>query len=80
MILIRRLNGEEFILNAELIESVESCPDTLVTLTNGKKLMVLNDHEEIVNKIIDYRQRVYAAAPVRAGKESNPQFQAQING
>lgn len=80
MILIRRLNGEEFILNAELIESVECCPDTLVTLTNGKKLMVLNDHEEIVNKIIDYRQRVYATAPVRAGKESSSQVQAQING
>ncbi len=80
MILIRRLNGEEFILNAELIESVESCPDTLVTLTNGKKLMVLNDHDEIMNKVIDYRRRVYTAAPVRAGAESNSQVQTQING
>ncbi len=80
MILIRRLNGEEFILNAELIESVESCPDTLVTLTNGKKLMVLNDHNEIISKIIDYRRRVYTVAPVRAGKESSSQVQPQING
>lgn len=80
MILIRRLNGEEFILNAELIESVENCPDTLVTLTNGKKLMVLNDHDEIMNKVIDYRRRVYTAAPVRANAESSLQVQAQISG
>ena len=80
MILIQRLNGEEFILNAELIESVESCPDTLVTLTNGKKLMVLSDHNEIINKVIDYRRRVYTAAPVRANAELNSQVQGQING
>jgi flagellar protein FlbD len=65
MILIRRLNGEELVLNAELIESVEKCPDTLVTLTTGKKILVLNDKEDIMDKVIDYRRRVYFAAPVR---------------
>ena len=76
MILIRRLNGEEVSLNAELIESVESCPDTLVTLTNGKKMMVLDDHDEIIRKVIAYRQRVYTSAPARTSLEPNSPVQA----
>ena len=66
MILVRRLNGEEIILNAELIETVEQCPDTLISLTTGKKFLVLDHWEEIVNKVVEYRQRVYSSAPVRA--------------
>ena len=41
MIALKRLNGKSFVLNADLIESIESTPDTVVKLTNGKTLVVL---------------------------------------
>lgn len=56
MIALRRINGHEFILNADLIESLESTPDTVITLTSGKKLIVQNSLEEIVRKAIKYKQ------------------------
>jgi len=56
MIALKRLNGEEFVLNADLIECLESTPDTLVILTNGKKLLVSNTIEDIVRKTVKYRQ------------------------
>ena len=43
MIRLQRLNKEQFVLNADLIETLEATPDTVVTLTTGKKLMVKND-------------------------------------
>lgn len=56
MIALRRINGQEFILNADLIESLESTPDTVITLTNGKKIIAQNSLEEIVRKTIKYKQ------------------------
>ncbi len=56
MIALQRINGQEFILNVDLIETIESTPDTVLTLINGKKLMVQNSLEEIVRKTIKYKQ------------------------
>jgi flagellar protein FlbD len=56
MIVLHRLNKEEFILNADYIETLEATPDTVVTLTNGKKLMVKNSVEDIVKQVINYKQ------------------------
>ncbi len=56
MIALRRLNNQEFILNADLIETIESTPDTMVTLTTGRKIMVQNGIEELVRKTVKYRQ------------------------
>jgi len=55
MIRLQRLNKEEFILNADFIETLEATPDTVITLSNGKKLMVKNSVENIVNQVIAYR-------------------------
>jgi len=51
MIKLERLNGDEFHLNALLIEQIQSHPDTTITLTNGKKIVVRTKEEEVVNKI-----------------------------
>ncbi|AEE91375.1 Flagellar protein FlbD [Tepidanaerobacter acetatoxydans Re1] len=59
MIELTRLNGTKFVLNAELIESVESTPDTVVTLTTDKKLVVLEKKDEIINKVIQYKKRIF---------------------
>jgi flagellar protein FlbD len=56
MITLSRLNKEQFVLNADLIETVESTPDTVVTLTTGKKLMVKNSLEDVVDQVVKYRQ------------------------
>ena len=56
MIRLTRLNREEFILNAELIRYVECCPDTLITLTNGDTLMVLEPMDEVVRRAVSYHQ------------------------
>jgi flagellar protein FlbD len=56
MIVLHRLNKEEFVLNADYIETLEATPDTVITLTNGKKLMVKNTVEDIVKQVIVYKQ------------------------
>ena len=56
MIALRRINGREFILNADFIEMIESTPDTMITLTSGKKIIVLNQVDDIVRKTIKYKQ------------------------
>ncbi len=57
MINLTKINGEEFVLNIDLIESVSKTPDTTITLTSGKKLMVLETVEQVVAKIIEYRRK-----------------------
>jgi len=56
MIALRRLNNDEFVLNSDLIETMESTPDTVLTLTTGKKMIVRNSLEDIVRKTIKYKQ------------------------
>lgn len=56
MIALRRLNNQKFVLNADYIESLESTPDTIITLTSGKKIMVQNSLEEVVRKVVKYKQ------------------------
>lgn len=59
MIRINRLNNTEFILNCELIEFIEETPDTVITLTTGKKFVVKETAEEIIKKIIEYKNKIY---------------------
>ena len=62
MILLRRLNGSELGVNADLIERVESTPDTVLTLVDGTKYVVTEPAEEVVARIIDFRARILATA------------------
>ncbi len=68
MIKLTRLNGLEFTVNAELIEFVESTPDTVLTLTTGKKFVIKETVDEVVEKIVVYRRAIgtkiiYLTAP-----------------
>jgi flagellar protein FlbD len=58
MIALRRLNNQPIMVNADLIESLESTPDTVVTLTSGNKLIVRDSPEEIAAKIVEYQRKV----------------------
>jgi flagellar protein FlbD len=59
MIRLFRLNGVMVILNADLIETVESTPDTVITLSNGKKYVVANDLEDVMDQIVQYKKRIF---------------------
>ena len=56
MIRLTRINGEPFVLNAELIRYVESRPDTYVTLVNGDRLIVRETLDEVMDRAIRYQQ------------------------
>lgn len=58
MIHVTRLNQSSVVLNSDLIEQIESTPDTLITLTNNQKLIVLETAEEIVERIRLYRRSI----------------------
>ena len=55
MIRLTRLNGHPITLNSELIKFVERAPDTVITLTNGEKLIVRETEDEIVHLIREFR-------------------------
>ena len=65
MILLHRLRGEELVLNADLIEAVEPTPDTVVTLIDGRKLVVLESPGEIIEKVRLFRASILRAADDR---------------
>jgi flagellar protein FlbD len=65
MIRLTRLNHVPMILNADLIEHIDMTPDTVVTLTSGQKFMVLETAEEVVDKVIVFRQKLLSPDPAR---------------
>ena len=60
MIELTRLNGTCFDINPDLIEIVDSTPDTVITLTTGRKLIVKESRQEVKNLVLSYRRAVYA--------------------
>lgn len=58
MIAVNRLNNKEIWLNPHLIETIEATPDTVITLTNGKRLVVKESTTAVVEKIIQYRRKI----------------------
>ena len=59
MIEVTRLKGARIVVNAELIETVEETPDTVITLTSGKKLIVAESRDEIVDLVINYKRKIH---------------------
>jgi flagellar protein FlbD len=62
MITLTHLNGTDFVVNPDLIERVESGPDTVVVLTNGHQYVVRTSPDEIVRRVIEFKGEVAAAA------------------
>ncbi|UGQ17085.1 flagellar FlbD family protein [Borrelia sp. RT1S] len=69
MIYVTKLNGEGYYLNPYHIESIESNPDTTILLMNGKKLVVRESVEEVVDRIKIYRKEVTFLGKVTQGNE-----------
>ena len=60
MIELTRFNDMKFTLNAEIIEFVEETPDTVISLTTGKKLIVKESRQEVVDLVILYKRSIYS--------------------
>jgi flagellar protein FlbD len=58
LIPVTLLNGNTIYVNPNLIEILESTPDTVITLTNGKKLMIRETPEDIAQKFTDFAAKV----------------------
>ncbi len=63
MIVVTRLDHSEFVLNAEFIQTVESKPDTHIVLFNGHSFVVVEDRDEVVRRVIEYRRSAYGGVP-----------------
>ncbi|MCI8962824.1 MAG: flagellar FlbD family protein [Eubacterium sp.] len=59
MIDVTRMNDKTLTLNSDLIESVEETPDTVITLTTGKKIIVKESRQEIKNLVKLYRKEIF---------------------
>lgn len=64
MIRLTRLDGEAFLLNAELIKYVESRPDTFITLTTGDRLVVGQTMDDVMRLALEYQQSKGLLPPV----------------
>jgi flagellar protein FlbD len=70
MIQLTRLNGNSLVVNCDLIKYAESSPDTVLTLVNGEKIVVLESCDDVVSRSVAYRARVSAAS--RACEDGPP--------
>jgi flagellar protein FlbD len=69
MIRLTRINRAPLILNSDLIEHVEATPDTVIALTNGQKLVVLESAEEVIEKVIEFRRAIAGRPELVAAHE-----------
>jgi flagellar protein FlbD len=58
MIHVTRLNHKPLILNSDLIEQIEMTPDTVISLTTGEKIMVLESSDELLERVINFRRSI----------------------
>ena len=59
MIVVKKINGQEIIVNCELIQSVEFSPHAVMVLTTGEKIIVDETRDELLRKIIEYKRAVH---------------------
>ena len=60
MIDVTRMNGKQFTLNSDLIETIEETPDTVLTLTTGKKIIVKESRQKVKNLVNLYRKEIFS--------------------
>ena len=68
MIRVTGLNHKEFLVNADQIEIIEEIPECVLILMNGNKYIVQESSDEIINKIIEYKNRVLQVRVVEGEK------------
>ena len=64
MIEVSRLNGKIFVINCDLIKTIESTPDTVITLSTQEKFMVRESVEQIIRQTMNYKKRIVQEGPI----------------
>jgi flagellar protein FlbD len=80
MIRLTRIDGEPFILNADLIRYVEARPDTFITLTTGERVVVAETMDEVLERAVAYQQTknlIPSPPPVAPGRTGTPTAPAE---
>jgi flagellar protein FlbD len=65
MIRLTRINHVPLVLNADLIEHVETTPDTVISMTNGQKFVVLESADDLIRKVIEFRREILRNGPTQ---------------
>jgi flagellar protein FlbD len=58
MIHVTRINHVPLVLNSDLIEHIETTPDTIISLTTGQKFIVLESADEVIRRVIAFRRQI----------------------
>jgi flagellar protein FlbD len=77
MIALTRLDGKELVVNADHILTAEATPDTVLQLTTGLRLMVLESVDEVVNRVAAWQRRVRGSPELRATVLPFPGLQSE---
>ncbi|MGV3525321.1 MAG: flagellar FlbD family protein [Candidatus Sericytochromatia bacterium] len=65
MIHLTRLNGQDIVVNVDLIKFIEAMPDTLLTLSTGDKLPVTESVDEVIQRVVSFKRELAQSPPVR---------------
>ena len=65
LIKVTRINGDEFVVNAELIQYVEARPDTIITFVSKERVIVKETVDEVVRRVIEYGRALRSFPPER---------------
>lgn len=80
MIELHRIHGNgTFLVNPDLVETIEACPDTVVTLVNKHRYVVEESIEEFVSKVITFRARIASAAGTQGDHSAGARYMAVQN-
>lgn len=60
MVEVTKINGQKILVNPDLMETVEETPDTVISLTTGKKIIVKESRQEVKNLVKSYRKEIFA--------------------
>ena len=69
MIELTKINDVKITLNADIIEVVEETPDTVISLTTGKKVIVKESRQEVTNLVISYKQEIFSKSNFKSNFE-----------
>jgi flagellar protein FlbD len=68
MILVKKINQQDIIVNCELIQTIEFSPHAVITLVNGEKIIIDETAESIISKVIEYKRSIsQRALEIRSG-------------
>lgn len=71
MIQLTRLNHAALVVNCDLIEHIEMTPDTVISMTTGQRITVLETAEEVVARVIEFRRLLLRVPDIKALEARN---------